>query len=336
MSLLAISKSLLSTLTPCLKKQYPRFGLALMVTFSLVIFSMVTYGQTNVPQDLNNPLPTAPLQAEGQTQLQLQLQTQSQSQSQIQNKKQIKNTSQSVSETTPLPNQAPQKADTTSRLELNLEYPELMVIPRASERLANEIKTEEQGGFFYNWPLAISSLGLITTSQLASSGAKASLNLIEKDEFSRIQSWSTLIGGAGLGLALYSHKLLSYQSNLAAQKQASKSNNPRAQIALERQSEEILEMQAYRYNIIRWTYLLTNVTMAAMHTPYLDDSKKLAVSISGLLTTLPLFFKPTPVYSYQKHLEYKHKIYRPITSLGWAPTAQNGQWMPQAQLTWVF
>jgi hypothetical protein len=201
-----------------------------------------------------------------------------------------------------------------------LNYPELEVVPRASDRLEQEYRGE--GGFKAYWPWYVAGLGAIWagTSHRAKEGpASNNFELTDADKKTSTLTANTvtLIGAGWIGLGAYLGSRRYYAYALAEARNI-KGTDKRSQLQKERLSEEAMENAATLHKKV--TYLLTGLQIVA--TGYMIDTWSHPDTrnngyISMLMALVPLMFQHDYIYHYNKHLEYKQKIYAPL--VGAAP-----------------
>ena len=92
-----------------------------------------------------------------------------------------------------------------------LDYPELQVVPRASERLQMEAQDEKASFMSNYWPVQLSSLGLVLAGFMSSGKyLEESPTLNQKQENQIATQMGILIGGVWVGTTYYLDHSLSY------------------------------------------------------------------------------------------------------------------------------
>lgn len=219
---------------------------------------------------------------------------------------------------------------TPAKAELKIEYPELQVTPRASERLRLEAESEVD----QRWKnqLAVQLSSALTLS----SGVYLSKNLPRKigDKTDEAQRASTV--GVGVGafwLAATTVFALTYQPYSAGfEKIKSLPNQSKRETLIrERLAEEEIRSAA---KFGRWlTYLstLTNFAASAYMITQAKAGPQIWATISALGAITPLFIHTHWQEVDCQHQEYKKKIYSPIASTG-ILLAQDGSIVPSVFL----
>lgn len=189
-------------------------------------------------------------------------------------------------------------------------YPELMVAPRASERLKREAKLDIKGSFMTHLPIQLS--GLMTLG----AGLVGQSNLdTKKDENGVGPRLAIAVGGAWILTTAYlqaTHRpyLKGYNEFKKMPYQAT-----RDQLAAERMAEEHIDDAARIATKLKWLAFTSNFIASAYAT---DSSKKDSASIGlgyvGILSSfLPLLFPYRAVQVSEDQRSYKKKIFGPIT-----------------------
>ena len=171
-----------------------------------------------------------------------------------------------------------------------LMYPELNVVPRASERIRLEAVREIRGQAMEYLPLI--APGIMTLA----AGAMASGSLQDGDEES--YSPAVAIGVGAVTVLATSWAALSYRPYKSAYKRIQKlpARNKREQLKRERMAEEEIKALKSIGLKTRLTIAITNAAAAGYLSGTIDDSTdegKQAKSISAIsqvVSLLPLFF----------------------------------------------
>jgi hypothetical protein len=110
----------------------------------------------------------------------------------------------------------------------------------------------------------------------------------------------------------------------------------RSTLLRERLAEEALERPAKVMRVLQYISLTTNFTMSALNIPYASDKGKITAGLGAVLAFLPLMFNDHAVDVYDKHIEYKKKIYAPLKTgaLEYDPVSHT--FTPMTKLVWLF
>ena len=215
--------------------------------------------------------------------------------------------------------------------ELNIfrdfDYPELQVVPRASDKLAVEAQTEDENRLMNYWPLEVSALSTLVTG--AMTRGRYGKDPATEDYKRDADNASLVAAGVGAGwlgvIGWLAYQEPSQKSLVAFKKM--KAGDKRSELARERFAEEALERNARTMKIVTYASVLTNLGASYLVSTYASADSKNYAFASAAFSILPLFFQNSAITAYEKNQEYKHKIYAPITWLDWNARAR--EWTPQ-------
>ena len=215
----------------------------------------------------------------------------------------------------------------------NLEYPELMVVPRASERLRIEAKDEDDSWYYTHWTIEFSGLATLALGTVASSYYRESLSATEKADAKTVTTVTQAVGLGWITAGFLIGMQKPYRSALnVINKYPGK--DERSTLARERLAEENLESPARLMRVMKWASVLTNFGACALTATYLSDQGRLGAGVAAALSFLPLIFEDHAIVVFEKHLEYKKKIYGPVSSVGLM--SDGNHLVPSTVLTWNF
>ena len=195
-------------------------------------------------------------------------------------------------------------------LAADYDYPELMVSPRASERLALEIERENRGSLFGNQIGSQIAYSLTLVNGLMMMG-----NTNEADDADKnAAKLGLFVGIAGLGSTMWMSKAYRpYGKGLANAKRV-KGKGKRAQLARERLAEEAINGAAKFGK--RLDYIAMGSTFVAnlyMATVVEADTLSEPLTYLGAATSIvPLIFKNYWTKVGKSQRSYKKKVYGPI------------------------
>lgn len=199
--------------------------------------------------------------------------------------------------------------------ETELEYPELLVVPRASARLEMEAKREEARAWNQHIPIQVSALATFTAGVLNMKSPDPS-----KDPDGKAGLGGVLVGagwiGATLAMSAWYRPYLTSWKELGTPT-ASGSKSTREQLTRERLSEEALESPARLGKRLIWISTLTNFGVSAYMASKATSSsmEQIASLVSCAAAFTPLIFK----YRWQDvasdHQQYKKRIYGPVAAV---------------------
>ena len=226
------------------------------------------------------------------------------------------------------------KSDVSQILD-SMGYPELQVVPRASERLRMEAKNESGSWFVAHWPVELSGLYTLYVGLSAESNRKEDLSASETDDAKTISTITTGVGAAWVvgGVLLGAQR--PYRSGLRSVNKLS-GKDDRSALLRERLAEEALERPARTMRVLQYVSVATNLTVNALNLSYLNDQGKITAGLGMILSFLPLVFRDPSITVHEKHLEYKRKIYAPLKTGGIHIDSTRGAITPMTNLVWNF
>ncbi len=218
-------------------------------------------------------------------------------------------------------------------------YPELQVVPRASERLRMEAKAESGSWFMTHWPIMLSGLTTLYIGQTSSGRFKEDLSAKQEDDANSIALVTKAVGAAWLigGLAIGAQRPYAngYRTVIRTP-----GKDERGQLLRERLAEEALERPARTMRVLQTVAVLTNFTTNALSAIHTNDEGKMYAGVGALLSFLPLMFRDHNINVYDKHIEYKKKIYAPLKSAQVSTGVYYDRYsktaVPTTNLLWTF
>ncbi len=227
-----------------------------------------------------------------------------------------------------------EKNDVSHILE-SMGYPELQVVPRASERLRMEAKAESGSWLITHWPIELSGLATAYVGFTSKNNLRGDLTNKNKDDAATISMATTAIGVGWVigGIAMGAQRPY-YNGERALKKYPGK--DERSTLLRERLAEEALERPARTMRILQTVSVITNVAANTMSVLYADDYGKMVAGVSIVLSFLPLMFEDHSISVYDKHIEYKKKIYAPLKSASVSYDPYSRTLTPVTTLTWTY
>lgn len=216
----------------------------------------------------------------------------------------------------------------------SLDYPELQVVPRASERLSVEAKDEQTFGWAYHINFQLSGLATLLTAEKGNSLLDEGLSSNEIAEAKDIMTGLKIVGGTwliGMTILSFQHPYNEGQKRVNKISGTGKSK----QLMRERISEETFERPAKLINTLTYISVISNFMANAFIFDKLNREGRVYASIGALFSFLPAIFDHEYVHNYEKHEEYKRKIYAPLVSFSTLPQ-KNHATFSQLNLTWFF
>ena len=210
------------------------------------------------------------------------------------------------------------------------QYPELLVVPRASQELAMEAANEKRTSYGTHFLLEAPAL-LTLMAGLSASGLKdpdgKNASLIATSVGA---GW--LAAAVGLSVAYSPYRSgLSSINNLPAK-------TPEQTLARERSAEESLYFPAYVMRRLQYISAITNfgASAAIASQDKASGQCKALASVAAAAAFLPLIFDHPWISNYDQHQDYKKKIYGPLTQISLEPNIQTGQLQPAINLSLRF
>ena len=216
----------------------------------------------------------------------------------------------------------------------SLDYPELQVVPRATDRLRMEAKDEESSWYTTHWPIELSGLATLATAMTASGQQRADLTSADKTTAGTVVTVAQAVGGGWLIAGILIGMQKPYKAGLDRVTKIS-SKDERGILLRERLAEEALEKPARLMRPLKWASVVSNFTMSALTGVYLTDQGRIMAGLSASLAFLPLMYEDRSIDVHDKHLEYKRKIYRPMSYMDFHLNNEN-KITPMANLLWEF
>lgn len=226
------------------------------------------------------------------------------------------------------------KSDVTEILN-SMGYPELQVVPRASERLKMEAKAEAGSWFVSHWPVEVSGLATLYTGISSTSNQKDDLSTKNKNDAKTIATVTEAVGVGWLAAGLLIGAQRPYYNGERSLRKFS-GKDERSALLRERLAEEALEKPARTMRVLTVVSVVTNFTMSGLSAIYADDQGKMVAGVSAILAFLPLMFKDPSISIHEKHIEYKKKIYAPLKSASFRLDPESRTLTPMTNLTWNF
>lgn len=217
----------------------------------------------------------------------------------------------------------------------SLDYPELQVVPRASDRLAMESPLEKDLGLSMFWPFQLSGLMTLGTGFMMKGRLKEDATEQERKDADFAANAAVGIGAAWIGLTYYLLSTEPYGSELNKIKKY-KGNDKRTDLLRERIAEEALQKPAELIRTLTWISFVTNFGATVNLIDRSTKDNNLYPALGAVAAFLPLIFKNRYIENYEKHLEYKRKIYSPVVMTTFYPDRFSKTLTPGILMTWNF
>jgi hypothetical protein len=214
-----------------------------------------------------------------------------------------------------------------------LSYPELEVVPRASQRLRTEAIYENKNAWKTHLSLQVSALSTLVAGVVAIDSPKKDASQAERDNNEWSSQLGILVGGGWLATTLVmSGSYKPYRSAWLKVKKMPKGSQAE-ELARERTAEEGLYTPARLGTRLKYLSIVTNALASAYIIGNGSDEVKVAGSLSLLLALNPLIFDYRWGWVADQHREYKKKIYGPVAQFRALPKA-NGEMDFAPTLAW--
>lgn len=230
---------------------------------------------------------------------------------------------------------AVEPTESASQVLSALDYPELQVVPRASERLQMAAQSENERGWLSFWPLQLSALATLYSGHSLSGMYRDDETENGKDDLDFRAKAALGIGVGWIGISTYYMFTRPYTRENDKLKNQ-KPKDKREQLFKERMAEEALEKPAQLAKILTWASFFTNVSANLLLVEKSTPAQNLYPVIGLIAAGLPFVFGNQYITNYEKHLEYKRKIYAPVSYLAPHFNTQTAKLEPRMVLQWSF
>ncbi len=202
------------------------------------------------------------------------------------------------------------------------KYPELLVVPRASQTLAKKAADENQSRFTTHLLLQAPAV-LTLTAGLSAMGMK-------EDQSKDTGLFATGVGASWLMMTVFmSAAYTPYRSGLQEVSSMGKKSVEQT-LAAERRAEEALQYPAYIMRRLQYISVLTQfgagVAVAGLAEE--NESSKVLGGMAAAAALLPLIFSHPWIEAYDQQLEYKKRIYGPLSEVTLLLDNRTGRLVP--------
>jgi len=216
-----------------------------------------------------------------------------------------------------------------------LDYPELQVVPRASERLAMESAAVKDQGVMLLFPYLTSSVMTLASGLAVSANLREDLSLDQKDDVRTSSKLAMGVGGTGLGLIYWFTYSDNYGTALS-QIRGLKNKDRRTELLKERLSEEAFERSANMISQWKWVFVAANFIASAQLTGKSTGDNNIIPSLSMMASLLPLVITTGYETNIIKQQEYKRRIYVPLTWFDYQYDTTQASLQPRLNAVWTF
>lgn len=216
-------------------------------------------------------------------------------------------------------------------IDQGFHYPELEVAPHASQRIADEVKYEERQDLLFMAPwLLPGALNLMA-------GIGYFQETKNDEKLSKTPA-GVAIGIGGFWVATAFVLPRNYRPYTDAQRSLQKMNgkSERDQLVRERYAEERLMSAARFGRYLKYIGILSNFAAGAGISSQSKSANVQAFAAGAMVfSILPWFFEPRWEENYDRHEEYKRKIYAPLAQISYLQDPHS-HWRPALSLTWAW
>ena len=217
-----------------------------------------------------------------------------------------------------------------------LDYPELQVVPRATDRLMMETQNEREYGWIAFWPYQVSSIStLLAGNRLRGNYTDANNTDELKKASDNVGMAAMAVGLGGLGLSVFLIRMDLYRDGFRGVKGV-KVSDKRSELLRERLAEEALEKPAHLINMLTTVSVATNLLANVAVGTQANGDVRAYAAVGILASFLPWMFENRYVDNWQKQQEYKRKIYTPLIGTGLQFVPKNASLQPQLTMNWQF
>jgi hypothetical protein len=218
------------------------------------------------------------------------------------------------------------------QLSQDWDYPELMVAPRASERLEREARIENRRAFALLWPVWAPGLANLSAGILQLSRTNVGADPSKYGAYTGI-----FVGG---GWVVGSYLLtLAYRPYASGLEETSKmpKGTTREQLARERVAEEWIDNASTSGSALRYLSAATNLFVAArlLMTANWATISLYTDATAAAVALTPLIFGTRWNRVSRDQREFKKRIFRPVASTLWVRTSEQTL-SPALGLSWNF
>ena len=230
--------------------------------------------------------------------------------------------------------------DVNSNLDdTKLEYPELEVTPRASERLKMEAENEYRNPWTTHLPVQFSALMTLVAATGAQAGGNLSSGQMGAFNTAKRISIGVGIGWLGLTAALSEW----YRPYISGYREIERmpAKTERQQLARERIAEEALYDPEDLAIKIKWFSFVSNLaTNIALMSSNASQGSQAMLWVAAASAFAPLLFPYRWETVAEQHRMYKKKIYGPVASAIVMPVTASRysppRYSPGVGLQWIF
>lgn len=225
----------------------------------------------------------------------------------------------------------------------SIDYPELQVVPRASERLLAEAKIEKDLKYVYNWTFFTSGVATFLAGYSLSSNYNADFDngtsemKLKLEEKKNATMFSEIVGLSWLGIGYYLTEQAAYSTAYTQMKKMrGNGNDKKSELLQERLSDEAIESSRNLLNTLTYASVISNAMANAVAMSYANNISRTYSAFAFLGSFLPIIFPHRYIEVYQKQNEYKRKIYAPLVYMDYKQIKNEENLTPHLNISWNF
>lgn len=227
--------------------------------------------------------------------------------------------------------------DTNFQLEdlKSLDYPELQVVPRASERLILESNLIKDEGILTVVPYVTASLFTTASGLAVAANLRPEISEADKSDAKTNSNIALGVGIGGLAIS-YWYIYTDHYGSTVNQIRGLKNKDKRTELLRERLAEEAFEKSANLVSKWKWVFATANFLACAQLTGKSIGNNNIYPTLGMVTALLPLFITSNFENNYQKQQEYKKRIYTPISWIDYRYDKADSAWNPSVNFAWNF
>ena len=222
--------------------------------------------------------------------------------------------------------------------ESGFEYPELSVVPRASDRIDIESTRDRDLGWKTQTPFLIpATANFLAGASLLVTGTKSSI-----DSFDTTSKTAPYVGmGVGLAWWALTFSVLDHQDiygNAVSEVSKLPGKTQREQLTRERRAEEAIYQAGSLSRKIKWISFASNfLSSGFMVASAQNSTASKAIAVGSMITAFyPLIFNQRWETTESFHRDYKKRIYAPVASATLLPNPSGSSYSPGISLALKF
>jgi hypothetical protein len=217
----------------------------------------------------------------------------------------------------------------------SLDYPELQVVPRASERLILESNIIREEGILTVVPYVTASLFTMASGFVVAGNLRPEISEEDKSDAKTNSNIAIGVGIGGLAIS-YWYIYTDHYGSTVNQIRGLRNKDRRTELLRERLAEETFEKSANLVSKWKWVFATANFLACAQLTGKSVGNNNIYPTLGMATALLPLFITSNFENNYQKQQEYKKRIYTPISWIDYRFDKTESAWNPSLNFAWNF